>query len=146
MSRAKCPECKKLIELDKDGCFITHGGGPVLFCRGSRTKRVVKGFMDGYATYEGARGSAAQWNSCFLARMGFEEAEAIIHGQDDTPRGILGVGPKATWEDIRKAYRAKSFACHPDLCHQHGLTVEAATTAFKKLQAAYTVLEREFGK
>ena len=146
MTRAKCPECKKLVELDKDGCFSAHVGGLGLYCRGSHAKRIVKGFMDGYKTYEGPRGSAEQWNSCFQARMGFEEAEAIIHGQDDTPRGILGVGPKATWDDIRKAYRLKAMACHPDLCGQHGLDPETATASFKKLQAAFTVLEREFGK
>lgn len=105
-----------------------------------------RGFMDGYKTYEGPRGSAEQWNSCFHARMGFEEAEEIIHGQDETPRGILGVGPKATWKEIQKAYRLKAMTCHPDLCSQHGLSPEIATAAFKKLQAAFTLLEREFGK
>ena len=75
-----------------------------------------------------------------------EEAEEIIHGQDDTPRGILGVGPKATWKEIQKAYRLKAMTCHPDLCSQHGLSPEIATAAFKKLQAAFTLLEREFGK
>ena len=77
--------------------------------------------------------------------MGFEEAEEIIHGQEDTPRGILGVGLKATWEEVKKAYRAKAMLCHPDLCGTHGMTVQAATNAFKKLSAAFTVLEREYG-
>ena len=113
---------------------------------GSEHEMSKRGFMDGYKTYEGPRGNAAEWNSCFQARMGFEEAEAIIHGQDETPRGILGIGPKASWEEVRKAYRAKSMKCHPDLCSQHGMTVADATATFKKLQAAYTVLEREFGK
>jgi DnaJ-domain-containing protein 1 len=107
---------------------------------------MARPFMSGYKTYEGERGNRQSWSQAFQGRMGFAEAEEIIHGQDETPRGILGVGPKATWEDVRKAYRAKSMACHPDLCSQHGLTPEAATAAFKKLTAAYTVLEREFGK
>jgi hypothetical protein len=107
---------------------------------------MARGFMSGYKTYEGERGDARQWSSAFQGRMGFAEAEEIIHGQDDTPRGILGVGPKATWAEIKTAYRTKSMLCHPDLCAQHGMTVQAATEAFKKLTAAFTVLEREHGK
>ena len=101
-----------------------------------------------YKTYDPKKegyGSASSWAGEFHDRMGFEEAEEIIHGQNLTPRGILGVGLKATWEEIKKAYRAKSRLCHPDLCQTHGLTVEAATEAFKRLSAAFTVLEREFG-
>ena len=107
---------------------------------------MAKPFMSGYKTYEGERGNARSWSSAFQGRLGFEEAEAIIHGQEDTPRGLLGVGLKATWAEIKSAYRAKSMQCHPDLCSQHGMTVAAATEAFKKLTAAYTVLEREFGQ
>ena len=143
MSRAKCPVCQRMINLDGD-VFVAHAG-----CHGSGTKRVKKGFMDGYKRYlpeiEGF-GSISEWMGCFRDRMGFEEAEQIIHGQADTPRGILGVGLKATWDEIKKAYRAAAMLCHPDLCASHGLTKEAAEAAFKRLEAAFTVLEREFGK
>ena len=108
-----------------------------------------KPFMSGYKTYDPkveGFGSPQDWSATFQERMGFEEAEKIIHGQNDTPRGILGLGPKAGWDEIQKAYRRAAMTCHPDLCKQHGMTPDAATAAFKKLQAAMTVLEREFGK
>lgn len=91
-------------------------------------------------------GSASEWNESFRRRMGFEEAEAIIHGQQDTPRGILGVGPKATWAEIKKAFRAMAMKFHPDQVHTSGLSVAEATEMFKKINAAFTVLEREFGQ
>jgi hypothetical protein len=137
-----------MVELDSASRFVTHGGGAVFCCPGSGHKKLVKGFMDGYKTYDPSKegyGSSLDWTDQFHARMGFEEAEKIIHGQSDTPRGILGVGASATWAEIKKAYRAMAQACHPDLCSQHGLTVEAATEAFKRISAAYVVLEREFG-
>ena len=108
-----------------------------------------KPFMSGYKTYDPkveGFGSPKDWSDTFQQRLGFEEAEAIIAAQDGTPRDILGVGPKATWEEIQKAYRRKAMTCHPDLCTQHGLSKEAAETAFKQLSAAFTVLERQFGK
>ena len=107
---------------------------------------MAKPFMSGYKTYEGPRGDAQQWSSAFQDRMGFEEAEKIVAAQDETPRGILGVSAKALWPEIKVAYRKRAMECHPDLCAQHGLSVNAATASFKKLTAAFTVLERQFGK
>lgn len=128
--------------------FVVHGVAPVI-CSGSLKEKPAKGFMSGYKTYDPTvegHGGPKDWSSAFQQRLGFEEAEAVIAAQDDTPRGILGVGPKTTWDDIRKAYRAKAMTCHPDLCPQHGLAPAAAEAAFKKLSAAFTILERQFGK
>ena len=153
MSRGKCPVCRQMIKLTLQGEFSQHmdytAEAMGRICSGSGQKKVVKGFMDGYKTYDPAvegHGNARDWSSSFYTRMGQEEAEEIIAAQDDTPRGLLGVGPKATWDEIKKAFRAKAMACHPDLCSQHGLTPEVATARFKKLTAAFTVLERQFGK
>jgi hypothetical protein len=91
-------------------------------------------------------GSPSDWKRVFAERMGFEEAERIILGQDDTPRGILGVSLTATWAEIKKAYRALVMKVHPDQCAQTGLSVEDATERFKRVQAAYAVLANQLGQ
>ena len=90
-------------------------------------------------------GDSSQWSKAFTDRMGFEEAERIIHGQDQTPRGILGVGKKATWEEIKKAYHRLVMEVHPDRCILTGLSKTEAEERFKKVQAAYSVLAHQYG-
>lgn len=114
-----------------------------------KPKKPKKDFLGGYKTYDPAvegYGSSDQWSENFRQRLGFEEAEAILHGRNETPRSILGVGAKATWEDIKKAFRTKAMAFHPDMVAHSGLSVEEATEKIKQINAAFTVLEREFGK
>jgi hypothetical protein len=91
-------------------------------------------------------GDARQWNEAFFERMGFEEAQRVIAEKGTSPRAILGVGRSATWEDIRKAYRSKMVANHPDRVSETGMTVEQANAICRDLNAAYAVLAREFGK
>lgn len=91
-------------------------------------------------------GNSHEWTDAFNTRMGFEEAQKIIHGQEKTPRDILGVGRTASWEQISRAYRKRVIACHPDRIASTGMTAEAANEALKKVNAAYSVLAREFGK
>ena len=91
-------------------------------------------------------GKAEDWNQTFYERMGFEEAEHVLFGKKDSPRSILGVGLKATWMEITKAYRALALKVHPDRIATTGMTLEDATEAFKTISAAYAVLGREFGK
>jgi len=91
-------------------------------------------------------GSAREWNEAFFERMGFEEAQRIISEQDETPRQILGLGRAVSWDDVRKAYRAKATEYHPDRIAVSGLSVEKATALLKKCNAAYAMLAREFGK
>ncbi|KAI9809637.1 MAG: hypothetical protein M1825_000069 [Sarcosagium campestre] len=50
---------------------------------------------------------------------------------------LLGVEPRATEEEIKKAYRKKALELHPD--RNYG-NVEAATKIFADIQAAYDVL------
>ena len=91
-------------------------------------------------------GSPEEWVGAFQGRMGFEEAERVIHSQEETPRAILGVGEHATWAEITKAYRKKIVANHPDRIAVTGMSYEAAVEACKKINAAYSVLAMEFGK
>jgi DnaJ like chaperone protein len=101
-----------------------------------------------YKTYQPeveGYGDPKEWAKRFTERMGFEEAEAIIHAQDESPRGILGVSPKATWMDIKRAYRSMAMLYHPDQCIHTGLSLQEAEAKFKKLQAAYSVLARQHG-
>jgi hypothetical protein len=48
---------------------------------------------------------------------------------------VLGVGPDASWTDIRRAYRNSMRRTHPDLATADGATVRAA-----RLNAAFAVL------
>ncbi len=91
-------------------------------------------------------GNAHQWTSAFYERMGVKEAEQVLYGNKKSPRQILGVEINATWEEISKAFRKLALATHPDRISITGMTVEAATEAFKVVSAAYTMLCEEFGK
>jgi hypothetical protein len=91
-------------------------------------------------------GSPRDWNDAFFERMGFEEAQRIISEQDQTPREILGLSRGATWDDVRKAYRAKASAYHPDRIAVSGLSLAKATELLTKCNAAFAILAREFGK
>ncbi len=91
-------------------------------------------------------GSPLQWTSSFYERMGVEEAEKTLYGSNATPRSILGVSIEATWAEITSAYRRLAMLKHPDRITVTGMTLEAATEAFKVLSAAYALLGREFGK
>ena len=54
----------------------------------------------------------------------------------DNPYDILGVSPKASDEEIQKAYRALAKKHHPDL-HPNDKEAEAR---FKEVSAAYSLL------
>lgn len=50
---------------------------------------------------------------------------------------VLGIGPKATEEEIRKGYRKKALEWHPD---KNADNLEEATEKFKEIQNAHAVL------
>jgi hypothetical protein len=104
-----------------------------------------KGFLDGYKTYnpktEGY-GNEREWRQTFAARMGFDEAQEILRGvKDKTPLGILGLSGKPAWNEIRSAYRKMARQFHPDVYKEAD-----ATQRMQEINAAYVVLERQYGK
>ena len=111
--------------------------------------RKASSFTSGYKTYDPQSegyGNASEWVGDFYTRLGFDEAEVILAAQEETPHTILGVSPKATWAEIKKAYRAKAMECHPDRCAHTGMAPDVADAMFKKIGAAFTVLENRMGK
>ena len=52
---------------------------------------------------------------------------------DQSPYAVLGVAPEATFEEIRRAYRAGMKAVHPDL-------ITGRESEAKRLTAAYATL------
>jgi DnaJ-class molecular chaperone len=91
-------------------------------------------------------GDERQWRGTFYQRMGWEEAERVIREGGRTPRQILGLSLHCTWAEVKSAYRKLAMRCHPDRRMENGMTEKQATVEFQNLQAAYVVLEREFGK
>lgn len=94
-----------------------------------------KPFMN-YKTHTGPRGSTAQWQSAFHARMGIDAARA--HLKDESPHSILGVALDATWDAIKRAYRALARQHHPDL--------GGDPAQFRRVQAAFEILEHTKGR
>ncbi|MBT2561326.1 J domain-containing protein [Pedobacter sp. ISL-68] len=100
---------------------------------------MAKGFLDGYKTYNTAAGfgSPKAWQKAFKQRMGKEEAEAILQGQQQTPYGILGIEQGATSAAIKKAYRKMMMLWHPD---KNPDRISEAEEMSKKIIAAYSIL------
>ena len=91
----------------------------------------------------GAYGNPGQWRSAFRKRMSKEEAQEEL--QSEKPWGILDIPRDATWEVIRRAYRAACREWHPDLPKNHE-RFNKAVEMMKRINAAYTLLEYEYGK
>jgi len=112
-------------------------------------KKTFQERLAAYPTYDPEAegyGNPQDWNAAFFERMGFEEAQRVVSKQDKSPRQILGLGPRASWPDVVKAYRTRVIASHPDRIAVTGMTYDAAVDATKKINAAYSLLAREFGK
>jgi DnaJ-class molecular chaperone len=97
-----------------------------------------------YDPSESGYGDPEQWRNAFGQRMGFEEAQAFI--DKDDPHTILGINKAAVWLEIKQAFRAAALRYHPDRAAHNNMTVDEATEKFKRINAAYTVLEKRYGK
>lgn len=102
-------------------------------------------FALNYQTYDDSHGhgNPREWRRRFTVVMGLDEARGLIG--DQSAEAVLGLVAGATRSAIRKAYRVRAFACHPDRCALHGLPVAQATEKFKRLTAALTVLAARRG-
>lgn len=104
-----------------------------------------RGFMDGYKTYQPSTegyGSEKQWRSDFHSRMGFEEAQEVLKDHPkDTPLGILELSGSPSWNEIKSAYRRLARIHHPDVSN-----ASDALEQMKRINAAYVILERQYGK
>lgn len=106
-------------------------------------KKMKKGFMDGYKTYDPAFegfGNPKQWRGKFKERMNREEAEEFI--KDESAEAILEMkGPEwtfYTFEALKSQFRKMIMKYHPD---RGGDTKMA-----QKIIAAYTILKERFGE
>ena len=60
----------------------------------------------------------------------------------------LGVAPGAPWSEVKKAYRARAKACHPDVLRARGASereVAEATEAMTRVNAAWERLKGRRG-
>ena len=111
------------------------------------TAKKKRGFMDNYRTYDPEAegyGSSWQWRGAFRERMGTDEAREVL--QDKSPLAVLELPTGATWNEIKRAYRALALKFHPDHCGARGLTEGEATERMKAINAAFTILEHQHGK
>jgi DnaJ-class molecular chaperone len=95
--------------------------------------------VDGY-------GSPDQWRKSMYERMGFEEAERVMNSAKRTPQEVLGVPMSAMWNEIKSAFRKAAMNCHPDRTEIHGKSREVAEEEFKQVNAAYTILMKQYGE
>jgi DnaJ-domain-containing protein 1 len=89
-------------------------------------------------------GDPDEWRGAFKQRMGLEEAQKVVGSR--SARLILGLGIACSWEDVVKAYRRKMLEVHPDRRATSGLSEFEATQKTKEVNAAFSLLAKEFGK
>ena len=85
-----------------------------------------------YGTYNGVTGDASQWREAFQQR--FTDAEVKQYLGERSPWEVLGVRPDAPLNEIKRAYRQRARALHPDL--NPGID----RAEFQRVQAAYQKL------
>jgi hypothetical protein len=89
-----------------------------------------------YGVNDGPWGNPGQWKRFRDKAMGLDEANSIV--REDSPWTILGLNPKASWDEIKKAFRELVKKVHPDV----GGTAEE----FRKVYAAYVILKERANK
>lgn len=75
-----------------------------------------------------------------VASLGKEDANGADVDEGKTPYEVLGVGPTASMDEIKEAYRQKAKKLHPDLVPDE--LKEVAEEKFIRVHAAYETLTR----
>ena len=83
-------------------------------------------------------GNATDWNRAFNARMGMYEAKKTLGDAD--PLSVLELTGNPTWDEIKAQYRKLALKYHPD----RNPGDDEAVTMFKRVQAAYEILEEKY--
>jgi DnaJ-class molecular chaperone len=99
----------------------------------AKKKSVFSSDYSPYGTYEGPRGSKAEWKDYFNETWTHTTAQEAI--QEETPWDIIGVKIGSSATEIKTAFRKKMLVHHPD---QGGDPVVA-----RKILAAYYLLHKE---
>jgi hypothetical protein len=122
----------------------------------ARARRSFGDVFAKYKTYDDSagRGSAREWRGAFNDRMGFEEAESYFAdearaGRKRGPYAILGVSESDLWATVRSAYRrlqAGRVAEELPMFSAAELVpmLAAATARLKEVNAAFTIVERDY--
>lgn len=71
---------------------------------------------------------------------GGEEPLDNFPNDPKTPYEVLGVSEYASNAEIKKAYKKRALAFHPDKCQGHAAAVEEADRRFKLIAEAYAIL------
>ena len=115
--------------------------GPNSSCTSKAMSEKKKDFMGVYKKrYNPAKegyGNPTEWRDAFNTRMGLDEAKKTLGDTD--PFVVLELTGKATWDEIKSQYRKLAMKYHPD---RNG----GDSAMFKKVQAAYELLEESHGK
>jgi DnaJ-class molecular chaperone len=93
-----------------------------------------------YKTYDPGKegyGNKYDWKKNFYDRMGFEEAQKVLHTTMKTPLEILGLKSNYTKNNLYAAFRRSIQFHHPD----HG----GDTATAQQIIAAFTVLKQKLG-
>jgi len=88
-----------------------------------------------YGTYEGPRGTPADWARNFKQAWDSRTCREII--KSESAWDILGIAPGTSWPEVKKAYRALILKHHPDVGGDGELC--------RKIVAAYSLLEEQLG-
>jgi DnaJ like chaperone protein len=82
-----------------------------------------------------------------ISMADFESIKAMFYrGQPDSAYRILEIDPKASDDEVKKAYRKMAVKYHPDkVSHLGAEFQESAKEKFQKVQEAYEIIRKQRG-
>lgn len=113
---------------------------------GEKKKSWKDYFREGYA--EGSHGDDSEYKAKQEEeeKRKREETESRVEKDDAYYASVLGVGSKATQEEVKKAYRKKSKEYHPDLVAGLGDKLKKmAESEMRDINEAYMFFQKKLG-